>query len=296
MRSYNSAVLALLLLLGFACSADAQEYARSYPVSGRASVRVRADNAGVHIITSDTPKVEFDVRYDEDAAPNIDSHQAGNVTEISVFAQRRWWPSFGSFQHLGIEVHMPKNGDLHVETSNGAVDVASLDGSLVVRTSNGGIRVRQVTGSIEISSSNGGITLDALKGTVKAGTTNGAIRADELDGQCRLSTTNGSVHASGRFDALEISSGNGAIVARAEAGSTVSSEWAIHTTNSSVNLSIPKDLKANFVANTTNGRVTIDLPNEGGFHGETHVRTALNGGGHELSVHTTNGAIHLSGI
>jgi DUF4097 and DUF4098 domain-containing protein YvlB len=296
--SSNGVLFSLLLVVGFASPAGAEEYVKSYPITGRASVRVNADNAGVHITASDARTVDFDVKYENwgNDAPKIDSHQEGNTTELSVrTASHAWWrwPTVG--QHLSIEVRMPKTGDLHVETSNGGVDVSSVNGSVVVRTSNGGIRAEQITGQIDVGSTNGGITLNALKGAVKAGTTNGAIRAGEIDGQCELSTTNGSVHVTGRLDALRVSSGNGSVVAEAGAGSTVASDWSIRTTNSSINLAIPHDLKAHFDASAWNGHVTMDLPGEPSRR-ESEISTALNGGGHEVSVRTTNGAIHLRGI
>jgi len=101
----------------------------------------------------------------------------------------------------------------------------------------------------------------------------------------------------GRFDSLDISSGNGAVVARADSGSRMSSAWNIQTTNAAVNLSLPADIKANVNAGTTNGRIVVDLPHESrGDSSRTEVHTALNGGGPDLSVRTTNGSIHLSGI
>ncbi len=294
--SANGTVLAFLLFMGVACSASAAEYAKSYAVTGRASVHVNADNAGVRISTSDAAKVEFNVNYEGwgNDPPKIDSHQEGNLAELTVRTPSSPWPQFGR-RELGIEVHMPKTGDLNVETSNGAVEVTSVNGNVVIHTSNGSIRLQQITGTVDVGSTNGTIAMDALKGNLKAGTTNGTIRGDGLDGQCDLSTTNGHVEVSGRFDALNIGSGNGSVVARADAGSTVASAWRIHTTNSSVNLAIPKSLKANLSAGTTNGRVTLEFPNEN-TDGGADVRTALNGGGQELSVHTTNGAIHLRGI
>lgn len=294
--SSNGAVPPFLLFMGLVSSASAEEYVKSYAVTGRAAVRVNADNASVRISTSDAANVQFNVSYEGwgSDAPKIASHQEGQVAELTVRTATRWWPSFDKTR-LNIEVHMPKTSDLNVVTSNGAVDVAAVNGSVVIHTSNGTIRLQQITGTVDAGSTNGTIALAALKGNVKAGTTNGTIRADGLDGQCDLSTTNGHVQVAGRFDALDISSGNGSVVAEAEAGSTVSSAWRIRTTNASVNLAIPKSLRANLSAGTTNGRVTLEFPNEN-TDGGTELHTALNGGGQEVSVHTSNGAIHLRGI
>ncbi len=128
-------------------------------------------------------------------------------------------------------------------------------------------------------------------------TSNGGIRANNLDGQCGFSTSNGSVRVTGRFDGLDISSGNGSVVARAEAGSKMSSAWRIRTTNAGVDLSLPTNLQANVDASTSNGSITLDLPTEvEGSHSKTEVRGAMNGGGPEMSIRTTNGGIHIRGI
>jgi len=306
MSTYRTAGLscALLLAAAFTSSANAEEYLKSYTVSGRPEVHVRADNGGVHITSSNGNAVQFDVKYDKSdwggdssAGPHIDSQQNGNRVELTALVGEQGW--FGGYHNrrLSVEIHMPRNGDLQVETSNGAIDVSSLNGHIWVHSSNGGIKAGDLAGTIDIGSSNGGIVLDAMKGTMKVSTTNGGIKGDHLDGQCELSTTNGSVHIAGRFDGLDISSGNGSVVARAEAGSKLSSTWKLRTTNAGVDLSLPPDLQANVDANTSNGSVTVDLPNGvQGTRTKTEVRGALNGGGPELSIRTTNGGIHIRGI
>ncbi len=307
MSPYRSAVLpcAVLLATGFASSANAEEYLKSYTVTGRADVHVRGDNGGVHITSSNGSTVELDVKYDKsdwgdepNAGPHIDSKQNGNHVDLTALVgEHDGWFGWTHNRRLSIEVRMPRNGDLQVETSNGAIDVSSLNGTISVHSSNGGIKASDLSGTIEIGSSNGGIVLEAMKGTMNVSTTNGGIRASNLEGQCELSTTNGSVHVAGRFDGLNVSSGNGAVVARAEAGSKLSSAWKIRTSNAGVDLSLPTNLQANVDASTSNGSVTVDLPNDvQGSHSKTEVRGAMNGGGPEMSIRTSNGSIHIRGI
>lgn len=307
MSSYSSTVArlaaagAILFTAGLACPANAEEYLKSYSVSGRAEVRVHADNGGVHVTTSDGNKVEFDVKYDKSdwggdsgAGPRIDSRQDGNVVELSALVTEQTWLSFGN-RRLGIEIRMPKDADLQVETSNGAVDVSSLNGNVTIHTTNGAVRAARLDGAIDIASSNGGIVLDDLKGSEKVRTTNGGIRATSLDGRCDLSTTNGGIHVTGRFESLDIATGNGAVVARAESGSRMSSGWSIRTTNAGVSLALPPDFKANLDASTTNGRIALDLPAElGGSRSESRIQGPMNGGGPSLLIHTSNGSIHLA--
>ena len=292
---------AILVTAAFACRVDADEYFKSYAVSGRADVHVHADNGSVNFITADGSKVEFDVKYEKSEwgggsgdGPQIDSRQDGNVVELTAVTPEHTWLGHGS-RRLGIEVHMPKDADLRLETSNGSVAVSSLNGHITIRTTNGAVRAALLAGTIDISSTNGGIILDALQGSVKVQTSNGGIRATALDGKCELATSNGGIHVTGRFEWLDITSGNGAVVARAESGSTMSSAWSIRTTNAGVSLALPTGFKANLDASTSNGRITLDLPAElQGTRSESQAHGPVNGGGPSLVIHTSNGSIHIA--
>jgi hypothetical protein len=245
-------------------SAQATEYQKSYAVSGRASVRVLATNGAVRVTTSDANRVEFIVMYDHEASSSdapVESRQVGEVVELRALttAHSSWW-SWSYFEnvHLSIEVRMPKDADLQIDTSNGAV------------------------------------SLDTIRGTVKVHTTNAAISASGLEGRCALATTNGRVEATGRFQSLDIGSTNAGITARALSGSRMDSGWSISTTNGGISLSVPPDLKANLSAGTTNGGIMLRLPVAvTGEQRGSHLRGTLGGGGPELFVRTTNAGVRL---
>jgi hypothetical protein len=263
---------------------EAQDYAKSFALSGRPDVHIHALDAQVHVITSEDPKVDFHVRYERtgsDTALPFSAHQEGNVVALTWNEQPHDWGNWGGFGTADavIEVRMPKNADLQLQTSNGAIEVSSLNGN------------------IWLHSSNGAITAAALKGKLKAETSNGAITVDGVDGDCALATSNGRIQAAGRFDSLELHSSNGSVVARAAAGSTITSGWNIGTSNAWVDLSVPTDLKADLNVVTSNGGVQLDLPlTVQGFQGTSQLRGTLNGGGPEVSVHTSNGHIHVGGV
>jgi len=318
MSSYASSPLrklapccAVLLAAGLGCRAHAAEYTKSYAVTGTADVVVNSDNGSVRVNPSDGAKVEFDVKYDKsewgtdaNAGPYIDSHQAGNEVQLTAFVSEPgsgWWDwmSFnpnGFDRHLGIAVHMPKNANLQLQTRNGSIDVSSLNGKIVVTTRNGTVTGAQLSGTIDVDSRNGGITLDGVKGAIKVDTRNGSIAATGIDGRCELVTRNGSVRAAGRFDALDIDTRNGRVVARAEAGSRMSSGWSIRSSNAAVDVALPADLKATVDAGTNRGWISMDLPAQQSNQSGTQIRRDLNGGGPDLLIRTTNGGIHVSGV
>jgi hypothetical protein len=303
-----AAFCTIVLTVGFAARAAAEDYIKSYPIAGRAHVEVRAANATVRVTTSESPKVAFDVTYDprdwSGQRLPISSHQSGDTVTLTVIPERHeWWDwDFWNWGHDGrqrltVEVRMPKNADLQLQTSNGAVDVASLNGDIGIHTSNGRIRAEQLSGTMDIGSSNGAIALETLQGTLKVHTSNGAISATGVDGKCGLYTSNGRIEVTGRFDSLDISSSNGAVTARAESGSHMSSAWTIRTSNSRIDLSVPTDLKATLNANTSNGGITVELPvTVQGFQSRTRLAGTINGGGPELSISTSNGSMWVRGI
>jgi hypothetical protein len=67
---------AILLALGFPSSAHAEEYLKSYSVTGRADVHVHVDDSSVHILTSDTQQIEFN-SHQEHLSAAIDADVAG---------------------------------------------------------------------------------------------------------------------------------------------------------------------------------------------------------------------------
>ncbi len=255
---------ALLLSAAFAPSARATQYQKSYAVSARASVRVLAANGDIRVTTSAANRVEFIVTYDRGAWSSdlpVDSRQDGAVVELRALAKAHssWWNwSYFDNVHMSIEVRMPKNADLQIDTSNGAV------------------------------------SLDAISGTVQVHTSNAGISASGLDGHCTLATTNGRVDATGRFQSLDITSTNAGVTARAQSGSRMDSEWSIRTTNGGIELAVPPDLKANLSAGTTNGGIMLRLPVAvQGQQRSSHLRGTLGGGGPELVVRTTNAGVRV---
>ncbi len=60
---------------------------------------------------------------------------------------------------------------------------------------------------------------------------------------------------------------------------------------------MPTDLKANLDIGTSNGGVRFDLPvTAQDYAGKSHVRGTVNGGGPEVTVHTSNGGIHIGAV
>ncbi len=285
-----------------AARAGAEEYEKSYTVTGRASVRVKVDDSMVRVLTSDAQQVEFRVTSEGFAAIkiggklHIDSQQNGNEVELTVHLSPQLTLLFNT-KRLSTEIRMPKDADLQIETSDGRVELSNLNGTIVVNTSNGAVNASKLSGSIDIRTKDGDITADALSGSFKLHSGDGKISGAALDGKCNASTSDGAIHVAGRFDSLDISSGNGRVTARAEPGSTLTSPWSVTTKDGSVTVEVPKNLQANLDARTGDGRISLGIPiSVEGDLGKKAVHGSLNGGGPALLIRTGDGSIHLNGI
>jgi hypothetical protein len=297
----------LSALIGGCSHSRLNEYHKSYTVTGRANVQVDARWGAVRVSSTPGSQVEFDVLYDQQdlgSDPPVRSRQDADVVALSAqerFGESNWWNGWGwgddNRHRLEIAVRMPQDADVRVHTTNGAIDIASVNGTISIQTRNGRIDAQRLSGNIDIGSTNGGVGLDTVKGTLSVHTTNGRVIASHIDGKCELATSNGGVQIEGRFESLDLTSTNGPVVARAERGSTMSSDWGIHTTNGGINLELPPDLKADLKIETTNGGIKLDLPVvTQGFEGRGRLQGSLNGGGPQLSLSTTNAGIHVRGI
>ena len=293
---------ALLLTMMLVSRAHAEEYVKSYTVAGPATVRIKVDDSSVHVVTSETNRVEFRVTSQGFSAIeiggklHIDSQQNGNDVELTVRLASRVVLGFNN-KRLTTEVRMPKNADLQIDTSDGRVELSELNGNITVHTSDGAIKASQLSGSIDLRSGDGDIVADALTGTFKLHSGDGKISATGLDGKCDISTSDGSIHAAGRFDSLDLKSSDGAVTARAETGSKLAAMWSIATKDGRVDVEIPKELQANLDASTNDGHITLGLPvSMQGDIGKKAVHGAINGGGPTLFIHTGDGSIRLNGI
>ena len=280
-RLAGLATLALVAGSLAAGSARAEEWTKSYSVSGRARVHVDSNDGSVRVTTGDSKQVEFRVIYTGytlDKNLSINSRQEGDQVELSARLRNSMnWGWGGVHRTLRIEVHMPRNADLNVDTGDGSVEAEAINGSLDVHTGDGHIRVQ------------------GAKGDIRLRTGDGSIEGHDLDGKLEATTGDGHVTLDGRFDGLNIKTGDGSINARANPGSKLENSWNVRTGDGSVDMSLPGDLQANIEASTNDGRISLGIPVtvEGSFS-TSQIHGKMNGGGQPLTIHTGDGSIHLS--
>lgn len=295
----------------------AEEWSKSYNVSGRAQVRIDTNDGAVRVITGDSQQVDFRVIYqgfELNKNLHVDSRQDGDSVQISARVAGGWGWSWRKIQHsLQIEVRAPRNADFRIDSGDGSVETQKIDGRLRVHTGDGSVRAQAVTGSVDIQTGDGSITLEdadgdiqirtgdgsivlgAARGDIHLHSGDGSIQGRHLDGKLEASSGDGHINIDGRLDVLNIQTGDGSINARLLSGSKVAYGWNIHTGDGSVDVVVPADLQANIEATTRDGRISLGIPvTVEGTMSNSQVRGKMNGGGQPFVIHTGDGSIHLS--
>jgi DUF4097 and DUF4098 domain-containing protein YvlB len=258
-----------LILTGFvsalaALPAHADDWSKTYTLTGQPDLRVETSDANIHISTWDQSTIEAKVTTTHykicDDGIRIEEHQTGNAVEIDVhYPHRGVIINWGSTSHrVEINIQMPREGRLDLHTGDGKIDLANFKGEMQLRSGDG---------SQEI---------------------------DSVDGKLRATTGDGHIHANGRFDELELKTGDGRVEARATTGSALSTGWRLESGDGTVTLEVPETLAADVDLHTGDGHIDLDMPvTTSGKIRENEVRGKLNGGGNLLVIHTGDGSIHL---
>lgn len=95
-----------------------------------------------------------------------------------------------------VTVSVPRNVDLEIQGTNGAVTVTAVGGSIGIRTTNGEVVVADPGGTLRLGTTNGGIRVTgATSASTDASTTNGSIQLEysEPVSDVTAGSTNGSV-------------------------------------------------------------------------------------------------------
>jgi DUF4097 and DUF4098 domain-containing protein YvlB len=252
------------LCLTVAPGAWAEQWSKTYSLTGKPDLRVETSDANIRVDTWDQNTIEARVTTEGwkigESGVKVLEHQAGDLVELEVRLPHTVCVVcvHTRSHHVDVEIHMPREGRINLHTGDGS------------------IRLSSFKGTIETHSGDGSQDIDAVDGSLKARSGDGHVKAE------------------GRFDALEINSGDGRIEAKALTGSTISSAWDLRAGDGAVALQLPDSFSADLDLHTGDGHIDLDLPvSVEGRLGPNNIHGKLNGGGNLLVIHTGDGSIRL---
>jgi DUF4097 and DUF4098 domain-containing protein YvlB len=256
------ALVALAVCLASASFARADEWSKTYTITGKPELRVETSDANIHVDTWDQKTIEARVTSEHytigERGLKIQEHQSGDSVVLEVHFPHLHI-SFGVHSaRVDVQIHMPREGRVDLHTGDGSIRLADFKGEMNLQTGDGHQDI------------------------------------DSVDGTLRARAGDGHINATGRFDVLELGTGDGRIEARALSGSAMTSSWTLHTGDGSVTLDLPANFAADVDLHTSDGHIEVDIPVAvEGRLGQSNIHGKINGGGNLLTVHTGDGSIRL---
>lgn len=265
--------------------AHADEWSKSYKLTGRPNLRVITNDGRVDLYQSAGNQIDAHVTTNgwpiakpgSDSGVRIVETQMGNDVTLEVRVPSFHF-SFGwNNRSVRIELHVPHEADFDIETHDGSVTSQAFHGQLRISTGDGNIDAGGLTGHVRLHSGDG------------------HIRAEQLDGDLDADSGDGSIYVVGRFDSLRLQSGDGSVTAEARNGSKMGGDWSLRSGDGSVTLRLPDGMNADLDAHTGDGHITLDFPvTMQGDLSRSTIRGKIGSGGPPLVVHTGDGSIHIS--
>ncbi|HKI27369.1 MAG TPA: DUF4097 family beta strand repeat-containing protein [Candidatus Sulfotelmatobacter sp.] len=256
------ALTVILLSLVAALPASADDWSKTFTLTGKPDLRVETSDANIHVTTWDQNTIEARVTTKKykigDGGIQIEDHQNGDTVELEVRYPHHAITIEWGQHRVDIDIRMPREGKVSLRTGDGKVELAGFKGDM------------------DLHSGDGSEILDGV------------------DGKLRASTSDGHIQANGRFDELDLKTGDGHVDVRAVAGSSLNSGWRLESGDGNVTLEIPGELAADVDLHTGDGHIDLDVPvTTSGQIRENEIRGKLNGGGSLLMIRTGDGSIRL---
>jgi DUF4097 and DUF4098 domain-containing protein YvlB len=275
-------LLPLLLLL--AAPARADEWQKTFPVTGTPDLSLDTRDGRVTVKGWDRPEIGVRVVTTRwhigPGGVTVEARQDGNKVVVTVRQPHDWMGfsiSFNPQKRLEIEVNVPRQSNLAITTGDGAVTLDDVSGRVMLHSGDGAIHASGVRGEFDIE------------------TGDGAIEISNVDGRVRAHSGDGHVRLEGRFDALDLGTGDGRVTAVAQPGSRVSDQgWSIQTGDGPVQLTLPRNLDAELDVRTHDGHISTELPvRVSGTYGRRELHGDLGRGGAPLRVRSGDGSVHI---
>jgi DUF4097 and DUF4098 domain-containing protein YvlB len=206
--------------------ARAEEWSKTYNISGRPDLRVETSDANIRVTSWDQNTIEAKVITTHykigEGGIRVEERQTGDSVEIDVhYPHHNFNVEWGSHK-VDIIIQMPREGKVNLRTGDGKIEVAGLKGDMDLHTGDG------------------------------------SINLDGVDGKLHATTGDGHIQASGRFDELGLKTGDGHVDVRPN-GSSLAAAGGLDGRRRCVSPS-PERLAADVDLHTSDGHIDLDMP------------------------------------
>lgn len=248
--------------------------------------KIRADSDA----EADDVLKDLELKFDQSGADVTAT--AKYKRELSgVFHFGGMWPPV----QVSFEAIVPAGYATDAHTSGGGIHLGDLGGAVYARTSGGGIDLGKMGGKVDVHTSGGGITLKEARESAKLDTSGGGITVGRVAGPAELSTSGGGIRIDSVEQSLRAHTSGGSV--HAGIVGPLKGDCELSSSGGGIHVTVDKTAAFHLDASTSGGTVhadglTITLKDSGRHR--THLSGDVNGGGHELKLHTSGGNVDVN--
>ena len=275
-----------------------EDFHHSYPLKSGGKISVESFNGSIEIAGWTGSTVEIDgTKYG--ATQELRDGIKIDIAASSDAVRIRTVRPPGRRGNLGARysIKVPRKVELeNIASSNGHIQVTDIDGPVKLRTSNGRVTASSILGAVDVQTSNGPVELRDLDGPATVRTSNGGVRAEGMVSAFEATTSNGAIRANlkraeaGR--AIRVSTSNGPIELALD--SFDKNDVYASSSNGGITLRLPNALGARVRARTSNSSISTDFEvRRDGENSKTRLEGVIGSGGPLLDLNTSNGSIRL---
>ncbi len=283
----KTATLAAASFLALTAVARAQDHwDKTYTITGQPTLVLTTGDSNLNIKSCGecrTVQIRVDAQNRKLSDYRLDEDQSGDTIHFSLKEKPRvgFHVTWHVSSAVSVEVETPANLTLHAETADGNLNASGLKGSISLRSSDGHQTVADVSGTLNVQSSDGAVELHNIAGTLDA------------------HTSDGNLNISGKLDGMNIHTSDGTLTLELASGSSLKADSTVRSSDGSITVRLPKDLSATLDISTSDGKIDCSLPlTLDGFHGGSgnSIKGKLNAGGALISIHSSDGSVHISSL
>jgi len=309
-------------LLGTLCACGGSvssqgSFGRVLNVSGPAELNLSNSNGRAIIRLGDSGQVRIHAtflaygwtpedarRHTDELAANPPIEQQGNMIRVGDKARRDYKTS------VQYDIEVPKETEIRGSTGSGEIQITGIQGPVTLEAGSGDIKISSVEqdikvtagsgdiviagviGDVDATADSGEITIGATHGEVRAHSGSGKINIAEPGGSVAVSTSSGGVHLGAVKQDARVQSSSGDIIVGGNPSGH--SYWELQSLSGEVTLNVPADASFHFLAHSSSGKISSDIPMIAEeSSSKRDLRAHLGNGDARIEVRTNSGNIHL---
>ena len=272
----------------------------NFKVDASARLSLDNENGGVEISSWDKNEVEVNaVKFASSEAQlkdvKIEASATPGLISLRTIRQRTLHGNSGARYTIRVPKHMTLD---RIHSTNGSITVEGVAAPVLLESTNGALHFARIEGKMEGRTTNGSIELTSCVGDARVNSTNGKIEGDVERGVVDAKTSNGEItlKISKALGAVRATTSNGDIDLTLDEGH----ELRASTSNSAITVRLPAGANAELRARTSHSSVRSDFDvsrTTGGDSSEEREHKSLAGqigsGGPLMDLSTSNGSIRL---